>query len=124
MAAEKPRATMTDDQYRGLLTEREREILSGEADVSENYRYRVVSRIRTKLDALAEDVELLREHRHDLHAELVSTVYGPYLCPRCDEAFDYPWDVHNHAYGRQDKQHDGYEKNEAPAWWPDEPREE
>ncbi|ELY84288.1 hypothetical protein C486_00759, partial [Natrinema gari JCM 14663] len=34
------------DQRRALLTEREREILTGEADVTDNYRYSVESRVR------------------------------------------------------------------------------
>ncbi len=61
---------MVDDQYRGLLTEREREILRGEADVSDNYRYRVVSRVRTKIDNVDDDVEILAENRQDLLEEL------------------------------------------------------
>jgi hypothetical protein len=61
---------MVDDQYRGLLTEREREILRGEADVSDNYRYRVVSRIRTKIENIDEDVEILSDNREDLLKEL------------------------------------------------------
>jgi len=65
---------MVDDQYRGLLTEREREILKGEADVSDNYRYRVVSRIRTKIDNVDDDVEILAENRQDLLEELQQVV--------------------------------------------------
>jgi hypothetical protein len=68
---------MADDQYRGLLTEREREILRGDADVSDNYRYRVVSRVRTKIEHLGEDVEVLAETRSDLLEELRAVV--------CDE---------------------------------------
>ena len=68
--------TMVDDQYRGLLTEREREILSGDADVSDNYRYRVVSRVRTKIENLEEDVEILTENREDLLEELREAVCG------------------------------------------------
>ena len=70
MATKNQQPEMADDQYRGLLTEREREILSGSADVSDNYRYRVVSRIRTKLDTLEEDVAVLKENHPDLHNEL------------------------------------------------------
>lgn len=66
--------TMVDDQYRGLLTEREREILSGDADVSDNYRYRVISRVRTKIENLEEDVEILTENREDLLKELREVV--------------------------------------------------
>lgn len=65
---------MVDDQYRGLLTEREREILRGEADVSDNYRYRVVSRICTKIEHVDEDVEILDKNRQDLLEELRQVV--------------------------------------------------
>ncbi len=65
---------MVDNQYRGILTEREREILSGDADVSDNYRYRVVSRIRTKIDNMDDDIEILAENREDLLEELREVV--------------------------------------------------
>ncbi|MFC4540811.1 hypothetical protein ACFO5R_02570 [Halosolutus amylolyticus] len=65
---------MVDDQYRGLLTEREREILRGEAEVSDNYQYRVVSRIRTKIENIDEDTEILAENREDLLEELRDVV--------------------------------------------------
>ena len=62
--------SMTDDQYRGLLTEREKEILRGDADVSESYEYRVVSRVRSKIKKLEEDIAVLEEHDSDLADEL------------------------------------------------------
>ena len=65
---------MVDDQYRGILTEREREILSGDADVSDNYRYRVVSRVRTKIENLDDDIEILAQNREDLLEELRDVV--------------------------------------------------
>lgn len=65
---------MVDDQYRGLLTEREREIIKGDADVSDNYRYRVVSRVRTKIENVGEDVDILAENRDDLLQELREVV--------------------------------------------------
>ena len=65
---------MVDDQYRGLLTEREREIIRGDADVSDNYRYRVVSRIRTKIESIDKDVDILAEGREDLLKELRDAV--------------------------------------------------
>ena len=68
------RQNMVDDQYRGLLTNREREIIKGEADVSDNYRYRVVSRVRTKIENISEDVEILAENREDLLDELEQVV--------------------------------------------------
>ncbi|AEN07379.1 hypothetical protein Halar_0235 (plasmid) [halophilic archaeon DL31] len=65
---------MVDDQYRGLLTEREREIIKGDADVSDNYRYRVVSRIRTKIENVDGDIEILAKNREDLLKELREVV--------------------------------------------------
>lgn len=65
---------MVEGQYRGLLTERERKILSGEADVSQDYQYRVASRVRTKIENLDEDVEILSRHREDLLEELRDVV--------------------------------------------------
>ncbi len=67
---------MVDDQYRGLLTEREREIIRGDADVSDNYRYRVVSRVRTKIENIDDDVDILADNRKDLLEELRNVVCG------------------------------------------------
>jgi len=44
---------------RALLTEREREIVSGEADVSDSYRYQTVSRVRSRLQRLEDDLDAL-----------------------------------------------------------------
>ncbi len=74
MAKDNQAHDMVDDQYRGILTEREREIIKGEADVSDNYRYRVVSRVRTKIENLSQDVEILSENREDLLEELREVV--------------------------------------------------
>jgi hypothetical protein len=74
MAHATERGGMVDDQYRGLLTEREREILAGEADVSDNYRYRVVSRVRTKIENVGDDVDVLAQNRNDLLEELREVV--------------------------------------------------
>jgi hypothetical protein len=62
---------------RGLLTDREREIIKGEADVSDEYRYRVASRIRNKIERIDGDVSILEENRADLLEELREVV--------CDE---------------------------------------
>ena len=64
------REDMADDQYRGILTEREKEILRGDDDVSESYEYRVVSRVRSKIEKVEEDMEVLEEHDSDLSDEL------------------------------------------------------
>lgn len=64
---------MADDR-RGLLTPREREILSGDADVTEEYYYSVVSRVRRKIQKIDEDAQLLHENHPDLYEELAESV--------------------------------------------------
>lgn len=59
---------------RGLLTDREREILAGEAEVSDNYRYRTITRIRKKIGRIERDTKILEETRPDLLQELRSVV--------------------------------------------------
>lgn len=66
-AEERP---MPDKDYRAILTAREKEILSGEADVSEKYYYRVVTRVRQKIEQLEEDLTVLDENHDTLGDEL------------------------------------------------------
>lgn len=54
---------MADEEYRSLLTEREAEILRGDADVSDSYYYRVVTRVRGKINGLETDIEALENHK-------------------------------------------------------------
>ena len=56
------------------MTDRQGEIIQGEADVSDDYRYRVASRIRNKIDRIDEDVEILEDNRSDLLEELRDVV--------------------------------------------------
>lgn len=60
--------------YRALLTDREREILSGEATVSQNYVYQIRSRVRDKIDRLGDDIEFLEAHQSDLYERLESVL--------------------------------------------------
>lgn len=53
---------MTDEEPRALLTDRERDILLGDADVSEGYYYTVVSRVRGRIQQLHEDLPALEAH--------------------------------------------------------------
>ena len=55
---------------RSLLTDREREILAGDADVSDNYRYKVQSVARQRVRGIADDVDVLREHEPEIFNEL------------------------------------------------------
>jgi len=69
-----------DKEYRAILTDREKEILAGEADVSESYYYRVITRVRDKIERLEDDVEVLEAH-HDTLAEELRDV----VCDDVDE---------------------------------------
>lgn len=66
---------MADEDRRALLTEREREILRQEADVTEKYYGVVVSRARNKIERLETDIEAL-EHHDTLADELRAVVCG------------------------------------------------
>lgn len=61
---------------RALLTEREREIVSGEADdITDEYRYQTISRVRKRMQRLEGDLEALEAHG-DLADELREIVCG------------------------------------------------
>jgi len=55
---------------RALFTPRERAILSNEADVKDNYRYKVESVARRRVDLLEDDLEMLRENHPELLEEI------------------------------------------------------
>lgn len=65
--------TETVTERRALLTDREREIVAGNADVEDSYRYQTVSRVRKRFDRLEGDLEALEEHG-DLLDELQAIV--------------------------------------------------
>ncbi len=52
----------TMSERRALLTDREREIVAGDADVEDSYRYQTISRVRARFDRLAADLEALEAH--------------------------------------------------------------
>jgi len=63
------------DEGRALLTEREREILAGDADVTDNYRYKVESQVRNRLRKhLGDDIDFLAEHFEDGYDIAVNAV--------------------------------------------------
>lgn len=72
----RPHVSIRVTDYRGLLTDREREILQGTADVTQNYVYQIRSRVRDKIDRLATDTEILAEHHPDLAEELRDAIKG------------------------------------------------
>lgn len=64
---------MADDR-RSLLTDREKEILAGEADVTDKYYYTVVARVRNKIEGVEDDLAFLDEHYDVLGDELRDAV--------------------------------------------------
>lgn len=63
------------DEGRALLTEREREIVRGEADVSDNYEYKVRSIIRNRVrKKLGEDIETLEEHFPEVYEMVIEEI--------------------------------------------------
>lgn len=68
---------VTSEEGRALLTDREREVLSGEADVDDNYRYKVQSVVRNRLrKKLGRDVAFLATHFDEAHEIAVGAVCG------------------------------------------------
>ena len=47
---------------RALLTDREREIVAGEADVDDPYRYQTISRVRQRFSRLEGDLKAMEKH--------------------------------------------------------------
>lgn len=60
--------------YRALLTKREREVLCGDADVSQNYLNQIRYRVRQKISRLEGDITLLADHQPELADQLHETV--------------------------------------------------
>lgn len=67
---------MAEDERRSILTDREKEILAGDADVSEKYYYVVVTRVRNKIQGVEDDLVFLQKHHGDLADELREIVCG------------------------------------------------
>lgn len=60
---------------RGLITDTERERISGEADVADSKKYQAISRVRRRInEELPEDMKMLEEHHPKLLEELRAVV--------------------------------------------------
>jgi len=65
-------------RYRAIMTDTDREYISGEGDASDTQRYQAVSRVRSRInDELAKDVHVLQEHHPQLLSELREIVCEP-----------------------------------------------
>ena len=71
------REELMTEEGRALVTDREREIISGDADVSDNYEYKVKSVVRNRIrKRLGDDVNFLKEHFPEAHDLVVDEVCG------------------------------------------------
>ena len=62
-------------RYRAIMTETDREHISGESDPSPRQKDQAVYRVRQRIgEELPHDIEVLREHRPDVFEELRAVV--------------------------------------------------
>jgi len=61
-------------KYRAIMTTTDRERISGDADAPDKKKYESISRVRSRIEELETDVEILEEHHPELLAELRDTV--------------------------------------------------
>jgi hypothetical protein len=68
------RSSIGVGKYRAIMTTTDRERISHEAEVSDEKRYQAVHRVRSRIEELETDVEVLQEHHTDLLEELREVV--------------------------------------------------
>lgn len=61
-------------KYRAIMTTTDRERITGEADVSDEKRYQAIHRVRSRIEEMETDVEVLAEHHPELLEELQEAV--------------------------------------------------
>lgn len=64
-------------KYRAIMTTTDRERITGVADATDEKRYQAIHRVRSRIEELEEDAEILEEHHPELYRELREAV--------CDE---------------------------------------
>jgi len=63
------------EEGRALVTDREREIISGDADVSDNYEYKVKSIVRNRIrKRLGDDIDFLKNHFPEAYDMVINEV--------------------------------------------------
>lgn len=60
--------------YTAIMTEKDRERISGKSNDPDSKRYESASRVRKRIEALETDVEVLEEHHAELLEELREVV--------------------------------------------------
>ncbi|MDY6776174.1 MAG: hypothetical protein SV253_08920 [Halobacteria archaeon] len=62
-------------RYRALMTDTDREYISGEDEATKDQEYQAVSRVRSRInEELTKDIEILEEHHPELLEELREVV--------------------------------------------------
>ena len=62
-------------RYRAIMTDTDREHITGESDPSQDQKDQAVYRVRQRIhEELAEDIDVLEEHRPDVLEELREVV--------------------------------------------------
>ena len=61
-------------KYRAIMTTTDRERISGEANVPDQKRYQAIHRVRSRIDELEQDAEILAKHHPKLYEELHEAV--------------------------------------------------
>jgi len=57
-----------------IMTETDRERISGEVNISDNKRYESATRVRQRINELKKDAEILEEYHPKLYRELIEAV--------------------------------------------------
>ena len=60
--------------YTAIMTQKDRERISGDSDDPDSKKYESASRVRSRIRELEEDAEILREHHAELYSELRQAV--------------------------------------------------
>lgn len=61
-------------KYRAIMTTTDRERISGEVDVPDEKRYQTVHRVRSRINELETDVDVLKKNNPELLTELREVV--------------------------------------------------
>lgn len=108
---------------RGLLTDRDRELLQTRRDERENRHYQSISEVRSRIqDELPKDVEILHDFEKDLYDELLEAVGPVYYCPICGEGYRRVIEAVMHITGAESEPDHPMDQEEfeewIPEWWP------
>ena len=57
-------------KYRAIMTTKDRERISGQANVSDEKRYQAIHRVRSRIEELDIDIDVLQKHHPELLDEL------------------------------------------------------